>query len=265
MGSFDAADPRKKLGSIDAPQPRHERERAYHDERFAHEVRTRSARYYEGAAGGERYLQLLAEITRDRDVLELGCGRGTTSRSLARDGARVLGVDISPVAVRTASRRAREHGEEGVRFEEMNAEALDLEHDSFDVVCGSGILHHVDLDRTYGETARVLRATGEAVFHEPLAHNPLIGLYRRLTPQERSTDEHPLRFRDLERARGFFGDVTFEFYDLTSLAAHFMPRAVRAGLVPRLRALDQWTFRRLPAARRYAWVAVLRLRNPRTR
>jgi SAM-dependent methyltransferase len=252
------------MGSIDARRSgRHARERAYHDERFTHEVRTHSARYYEGAAGGERYLQLLAEITPGREVLELGCGRGTTARSLARDGARVLAVDISPVAIQTASRRARERGEEHVRFEVMNAEALDVERDSFDVVCGSGVLHHVDLDRTYRETARVLRPGGEAVFHEPLAHNPLIGLYRRLTPRERSSDEHPLRARDLERARNWFDDVTFEFYDLTALAAHFVPRAVRASLVPRLQAIDQWAFRRVPASRRYAWVAVLRLRQPR--
>src|SRR3546814_1101008 len=78
----------------------------------------------------------------------------------------------------------------------MNAEAMTFPDDSFDLVFGSGIIHHLDIDRAFGEIARVLRPGGRAVFIEPLGLNPAIELYRRFTPSARTPDEHPLLRRD---------------------------------------------------------------------
>jgi hypothetical protein len=100
------------------------------------------------------------------------------------------------------------------------------------------------------------------VFHEPLAHNPLIEWYRRRTPGERSHDEHPLRMADIERARTRFGAVHTEFFDLLALTAPFLPARLRARALPGLRRADAALFRAVPFARRYAWVVVLRLERP---
>ena len=58
--------------------------------------------------------------------------------------------------------------ERRARLPRHEREALDLPEASFDLVCGSGILHHLALERAYGEVARVLAPTGSAVFSEPL-------------------------------------------------------------------------------------------------
>lgn len=45
------------------------------------------------------------------------------------------------------------------------------------------------------------------MFFEPLGHNLLINLYRRLTPELRTEDEHPLVACDLERLVNYFHDA----------------------------------------------------------
>ena len=120
----------------------------------------------------------------------------------AAAGAHATGIDISPVAIEMGVREAASRGlRDRTHFAVMNAEALDFPDASFDRVCGSGILHHLDLKKAYGEIARVLRPNGYGIFLEPLGHNPLINWYRRRTPQMRTEDEHPLLKSDLALAR----------------------------------------------------------------
>jgi SAM-dependent methyltransferase len=146
----------------------------------------------------------------------------------------------------------------------MNAEELDLPSSSYDVVCGSGILHHLDVARSGREIARVLRPDGAAVYIEPLGHNPAINLYRRLTPSMRTVDEHPLKVEDFAVLQDSFAEVSLEYYSLaTLLAVPFRSRSWFGGLVTRLEQVD----RRLLTGRRLGkrgWCAVLTLRGVRT-
>src|SRR3546814_18316951 len=81
----------------------------------------------------------------------------------------------------------------------MNAEAMTFPDDSFDLVFGSGIIHHLDIDRASGEIARVLRPGGRAVFIEPLGLNPAIALYRRFPPRALTPHDPPLLRRHFRR------------------------------------------------------------------
>src|SRR3546814_17869332 len=55
------------------------------------------------------------------DVLDLGCGDGTTALPSARRGARVLGVDIASNLVAAGIRRARETGLDNLHFKQGDA------------------------------------------------------------------------------------------------------------------------------------------------
>src|SRR5262249_15036545 len=57
-------------------------------------------------------------ITEGLDVLDLGCGDGTTALPAARLGANVLGVDIASNLVAAGNRRAEAEGLTNLRFEE---------------------------------------------------------------------------------------------------------------------------------------------------
>ena len=67
------------------------------------------------------------------------------------------------------------------------------------------MLHHLDLSKCMLELNRLLRINGSIVFMEPLGTNPLINLYRKLTPNSRTADEHPLTPKD------FYFIKTYEF------------------------------------------------------
>jgi SAM-dependent methyltransferase len=168
------------------------------------------------------------------------------------------------VAIEQARRRALdEQLSDKVAFEVMDAESLQFSEDTFDLVCGSGVLRHLDLSRAYAEIARVLRRDGLAVFIEPLGHNPVINAYRRRTPALRTVDEHPLLLHDLEQAGEHFAEVQLEFFHLASLAA--IPFRGLPGfrrLLTALDALDRGLFNIAPPLRRHAWMVVLRLGFP---
>lgn len=142
-----------------------------------------------------RYLQ----DVRGRRVLDLGCGRGQRSLALLRRGALVSGIDLSPVYVAEARQAARSagHPESSFAFVTGDAHTLPYAEGSFDLVVGDGILHHLDLRRALAEVHRVLTPGGRALFFEPLLDNPLLKLFRRLTPRARTVDERPLGASDL--------------------------------------------------------------------
>ena len=79
-------------------------------------------------------------------VLDLGCGTGEHAILAAEHGALVLGVDISPEAVRRATEKARSRQVQA-RFEVADALRLDLLGEAFDVIIDSGLFHSFDADK----------------------------------------------------------------------------------------------------------------------
>jgi SAM-dependent methyltransferase len=83
---------------------------------------------------GEALVKSL-DITNGLEVLDLGCGDGTTALPAARLGADVLGVDIASNLVEAGNRRAAAEGLTNVRFQEGDASDLYcVEDESFDLV-----------------------------------------------------------------------------------------------------------------------------------
>jgi SAM-dependent methyltransferase len=244
------------------------REKALQDERFAADDGTRGgtggAYAIVGASHGYYHRRLTADA-KGRDILEIGSGRGETVVELARCGGIVTGVDLSDVAAQNARSRAMELGIEA-RFLAMDAEATEFPDDSFDIVCGGAILHHLDVEKAYREIARLLRPGGYAIFLEPLGYNPFINLYRRLTPALRTPDEHPLTLQDLELAERYFAEVRVVYYYLTTLLALPIARTRFGKTVIRgANAVDRALFRWIPALRPLAWYAVIELSAPLSR
>jgi ubiquinone/menaquinone biosynthesis C-methylase UbiE len=245
---------------------RQEREAAFHDKAFGEGTRASTQRFYSiERINTDFYHSYLAERAPGKRVLEYGCGPGSAAFFLAESGATVVGIDISEVAIAQATEEAEQRGlGDRATFSVMDAEALTADDSSFDLVCGTGILHHLDLDRAYAELARVLRPNGEAVFVEPLGHNPLINLYRRRTPSLRTEDEHPLLMSDLKQAATYFTDTEFKHFHLQTLLA--VPARNTGAFDSILGALDRADsalFRFVPVSKRYSWMVAMMLRGPR--
>jgi SAM-dependent methyltransferase len=247
---------------VSGDDARADRERAFHDDLYSRRSRAALDPYYSLLGSSTRFYsaRVLADCT-GKKVLEIGCGEGSIAVALAQSGAIVEAIDISPVAI-TSARRTALPQNANVMFRVMGADTLDYPDAFFDLVCGRSILHHLPLDRAVREIRRVLKPEGSAVFLEPLAHNPLINLIRRLTPQLRSPDEQPLSLGDLRAFRREFLTVTTDYFHLASLFAlplRGIPGARHLGAF--LEAADRLLLS--TPLRRYAWMAVVTLSEPK--
>ncbi len=100
------------------------------------------------------------------DSLEIGAGTGYFSLNLALQGMldRVTVTDISSGMLDALSATADRLGVE-VETVVCEAESLPFEDESFDLVLGHAVLHHIpDLDRAFAEFHRVLRPGGRIIF-----------------------------------------------------------------------------------------------------
>jgi SAM-dependent methyltransferase len=257
---------RARDGRIDA---RVEREARFQDQTYTDHTREKLWSSYYAIVDGSRqfYENYLRAHSRNADALEYGSGLASKAFLLADHGAAsVTGIDLSRVAVEAGNERARAQGYPQVSFRVMDAEAMDFDSDAFDLICGTSVIHHLNLRRALAELGRVLRPGGTEIFIEPLGHNPLINLYRRRTPELRTPDEHPLLMGDLELLSEFFQVVRGRFVHLTSLASvPFRGRSCFPSLVRSLDRVDRTLFRAIPLMRRYAWQVVLELSEPKSK
>jgi ubiquinone/menaquinone biosynthesis C-methylase UbiE len=106
-------------------------------------------------------------------ALEIGAGTGYFTLNLMRAGLVREGV-CTDISAGMLDELARSADRLGLRVETAccDAEALPFDDESFDLVVGHAILHHVpDLHRAFREFHRVLRPGGEIVFcGEPSLH-----------------------------------------------------------------------------------------------
>lgn len=127
-------------------------------------------------------------VTAGNKVLEIGCGTGEFTKRIAKTGAYITAIDISPDLLEIAKKTIPDVN---VSFHIQNAEKFDFEDGSFDVVIGSSILHHLNLNPALKEVYRVLKREGGIVFTEPNMLNPQIWMERNITFIRKITNTSP--------------------------------------------------------------------------
>jgi len=153
-------------------------EKQFFDKAFECGGRKRVQKFYKIVESSRSFYEnYLIANSRDMEVLEYGCGKGTYAFVLARYAARVVGIDISEVAIKMAQQQAEQDGLKNAEFLEGDAEAMDFDDNRFDLIFGTSILHHLCLERAMKEISRVLKPDGKSIFIEPLGHNPFINLF----------------------------------------------------------------------------------------
>ena len=124
-----------------------------------HQIPTDAA-HYGPWAPDENTLRLLGDV-RGRRILELGCGGGQCSIAFARQGAAVVGIDLSDEQLAFARSLAGRELPAGAAPAFLLGDVVDLsrfDDTSFDVVFSVYALHYVQLiERCLNEVSRVLR------------------------------------------------------------------------------------------------------------
>ena len=112
----------------------------------------------------------------DVDVLDLGCGDGTTAIPAAKRGASVVGVDIAANLVAAGNGRARAAGLANLRFEEGDAcDLATLADESFDLVVSIfGAMFAPRPNEVAREMVRVTRRGGRIVMGDWIPGDPTL-------------------------------------------------------------------------------------------
>ena len=128
-------------------------------------------------AGQKRYDNKLKKMLEFYDVspktkiLEIGCGDGEYTKRLRTLNAQIIGTDITPILIEKAKKDKKN---QKIKFKVDNAEKMSFKDNTFDIVCGISILHHVDYQKTLKECFRVLKKGGIIFFTEPNFLNPFL-------------------------------------------------------------------------------------------
>lgn len=194
--------------------------------RSSHEIREVNARYHDAAAreydakwgidfGPRGEGQVVAKLRKAlgrRNVgifpraLEIGAGTGYFSLNLVHAGVigHVTCTDVSPGMLATLEGNAASIGvRDRVETHVTDAEALPFPSESFDLVLGHAVLHHIpDLRTAFAEFHRVLKPGGSVVFAgEPSRHGDrLAGVPKRFAAQIAPLWRRALRARPASHA-----------------------------------------------------------------
>jgi SAM-dependent methyltransferase len=127
---------------------------------------------------------------------------------LAKSGAYVSTFDLSRKSVLTCRQRAEINDVyHNIRLSVAAGENLPYVNESFDIVFGKAILHHLDADLGWMEISRVLKPGGKAVFVEPMGMNPVLNFVRDHVPYPEKNPrgaDRPLNYVDIRKwGRGF--------------------------------------------------------------
>jgi 2-polyprenyl-3-methyl-5-hydroxy-6-metoxy-1,4-benzoquinol methylase len=170
--------------------------------------------------------QLLGNL-RGKQVLDVGCGEGTNSVLMAKYGARVTGVDISPGSIEVCRQRAQLDGVESqTQFLCSPLETVSLPAESIDIIWGDGILHHVipELDTVLHQLMRWAKPGALFVFSEPVSRVPWLWKLRRGMPihTDATPDERPLEKAELSIILRHLPDLEMKWFHLLGRLNRFI-------------------------------------------
>ena len=158
---------------------------------------------------------------RGKILLDYGCGMGEEATYFAKLGAQVTAIDISTKGIEITQNRALYNGvKDSVHAYVMDCLNVQLPAESFDIVHGFGILHHVGLHAGLLQVRQLLKPGGHAVFMEWMGNSSTVewlktAVYPETYYSRKTKHEEPLRWADIQRESNEWSSLQTYPYHLT--------------------------------------------------
>lgn len=114
-------------------------------------------------------------LKKDQEILDIGCGNGALSFFAAKQGCKVLGVDISKKAILGCRLNARRLGLNNIRFKSKSFDQLTVkEIGKFDLAICSEVLEHLPEDfQVLRKIYSLLQPGGTLFLSTPSVNSPI--------------------------------------------------------------------------------------------
>lgn len=201
---------------------------------------------------------------RGKILLDYGCGMGEEATYFAKLGARVTAIDISTKGIEITKNRAHHNGlADSVEAHVMDCLNVQLPAESFDIVHGFGILHHVGLHAGLMQVHQLLKPGGHAVFMEWMGNSAMVELlktavYPETYDSRKTKHEEPLRWSDIQKESLVWSSLKAYPYHLTYRMRNKFPIIRRSR---RAEQLDSALLMLCPPLKHFAGGVVIYVRK----
>ena len=205
----------------------------------------------------EDFFNFLKSNSLNSEILDYGCGIGQSLQKVVEfKSKKITGIDISEVSIKKA-KKVIQNLNANVELMVDNCERTSFKDNTFDIIYGTGILHHLNMSLCLNEIYRILKPKGKFLFVEPLGTNPLINLYRKFTPNSRSKDEHPFVDKDFNLIKEKFKIIDIKYYGFfTLLFFPFYSSPENSVIFRFLKNIDQFLFK-MNIFKKLAWSTMI--------
>ncbi len=159
---------------------------------------------------------------KEAKILDVGTGNGNFVRMITaiyNGYSQITGIDLSEASLEECRKIFKE---DRIEFLKMDALNMDFEDDSYDIVCLSNSLHHLeDIDKMFKEMERVLKPGGALIFCEMVNNS--------LSKKQRSHLLIHHLTAEIDRARGIFHDPTFSDKQILQILSKRSSLSIKAA------------------------------------
>jgi len=162
-----------------------------------------------------------------KTICDFGCGEGVIASQLAKLGALVTAIDISPDLLRIAEKRTILDGvETRVKFVNADVHEFSMPISEFDYLVAYDVLHHVDLKPVMQKIVASLKPGGKAIIVEPISCSLALQKLRTIVPisVDGDSEDRQLNSDEIKLIANSFDKYEIAFFRLFGRFERLFPR-----------------------------------------
>lgn len=238
------------------------KEEKFQDNNIKYKIRSSFSKYYEENLEVKKLINSNLSNSSGR-LLVLGCGNVDVTQYLKYGFEKIYAIDISSICINQIKSIINYNKLNNKVFVYiMDAHDLKFNNEFFDYIIGTGIIHHLNINKCFKELKRVAKSDGKILFLEPLGLNPFLNIFRKITSYARTKEEHPLLPKDFKIINKHFKTINLKGFYLLTIFSYFFKMSIKNRCLYKytrniLLKLDYFILKIFPFMKYFCWIMVI--------